>query len=223
MKPRNSGPPADPAGRVSGLRERKRLRTKLAVQAEALRLFAQKGYEQTTVDDIADAAAMSPRTFFRYFPTKEDVILWDEYDDLPFDVLWGERPDGDPLEWLISSVRAVVAELYQKDPELLLTRIKLSFTVPEVRARFLDQQFNVIGPHFAQLANAFGVPLDDLRLPVLLAALYGAMLVAVERWQRNDGREDLVQLFDETIAVLGTGLTDLHLAVAPAKRAARRA
>ena len=57
------------------LRERKRTKTRLMIQAEAFRLFAEKGYENTTVDDIAFAAAISPRTFFRYFPTKEDVVL----------------------------------------------------------------------------------------------------------------------------------------------------
>ncbi len=213
MEPTNSGRRADLADKAPGLRERKRIRVKLMVQAEALKLFARKGYEQTTVDDIADAAAMSPRTFFRYFPTKEDVVLWDEYDDLPFEELWDAQPGADPLVRMISNVRAVLEDIHRKDPELLLTRIKLSFAVPEIRARFLDQQFTLIGPKYAELARTLGVPPDEMRLPVLLAALYGAIVVAVERWQRHDGREDLVQLFDEAISTLVHGLTELRRAV----------
>jgi len=192
------------------------------VQKEALRLFADKGYDQTTVDDIAHAAAMSPRTFFRYFPTKEDVVLWDEYDERPLQELWQTRPGQDPLAQLILGVREIIADVYHKDPELLLTRIKMSVTVPEIRARFLNHQETMIGPYFEQLTDAVGAGRDDLQLAVTLAALYSAMLVAMERWQRHDGREDLLLLFDDAIAALAAGATDLRDTVRAAAAAGTR-
>src|SRR5262245_52260191 len=88
------------------LRERKRTRTRLMIQTEALRLFAEKGYAHTTVEEIADAAAISPRTFFRYFPSKEDVVMWDEYDPLALELLEA-RPDEEPL---VESFRAIIRE-----------------------------------------------------------------------------------------------------------------
>ena len=64
------------------LRERKKAKTRAAIQEHALRLFMEQGYEQTTVEQIADAAEVSPSTFFRYFPTKEDVVMYDAFDPL---------------------------------------------------------------------------------------------------------------------------------------------
>jgi AcrR family transcriptional regulator len=205
----------------SDLRQRKRIRTKQMVQKEALRLFADKGYDQTTIDDIAHAATMSSRTFFRYFPTKEDVVLWDEYDERPMDDVLQFRPGEDPLAQLILRIRAIFADIYQKDPELFLTRTKLSLTVPEIRARFLNAHITLIGPYVARIADTIGAPRDDLRLPVTLAALYSAMIIAVERWQRHDGREDLLRLFDDAIAALAISATDLRDTVQAAAPGAR--
>src|SRR5215207_6109076 len=61
------------------LREPRRLRTRRTIQAQALRLFADKGFQATTIEEIAAAAEMAPRTFFRYFPTKEEVVFWAEF------------------------------------------------------------------------------------------------------------------------------------------------
>jgi AcrR family transcriptional regulator len=198
--------PEDPepnsANGSAELRLRRRIRTKQLVQREALRLFAAKGYDQTTVDDIAHAAAMSSRTFFRYFPAKEDVVLWDEYDERPLREIWQPRPGRDPLTDLVLRIREITADMYRKDPELLLTRTKLSMEIPEIRARFLDQQFKLLGPYLEQLSELIGSPPDDFHLAVTIGAVYSAMLVAMVRWQRGDGREDLLRLFDEAMAAL---------------------
>ena len=195
------------------LRTRKRIRTKQMVQREALRLFADKGYEQTTVDDIAEAAAMSPRTFFRYFPAKEDVVLWDEYDDQPIEELVHEVKRDEVFVELIRQVREMLGAINERDPELLLTRVRLSFSVPEIRARFINQQMMLVGPYFARLTVAVGASPDDLPLAVSLGALFAAMMVAVERWQRRDGRDDLLQIFDEAVEALAASAGELRLTV----------
>ena len=63
-----------------GLRERKKQKTRESIQRTALRLFERQGYEETTIEQIAAAAEISESTFFNYFPTKEDVVLYDAYD-----------------------------------------------------------------------------------------------------------------------------------------------
>ena len=72
-----------------GLRERKKIKLRRSVQSEALRLFAEQGYEDTTVEQIADAADISTTTFYRYFPTKEDVVLDDDYDPIVEHIIGG--------------------------------------------------------------------------------------------------------------------------------------
>jgi AcrR family transcriptional regulator len=225
MPPRTTskvGEPS-PSNGTSDLRVRKRVRTKQMVQKEAMRLFADQGYEQTTVDDIAHAAAMSPRTFFRYFPTKEDVVLWDEYDEQPLEKLWPLPTNGDPFAWLIEQMRRSLADLYTTDPQLLLARVKLSFAVPDIRARFINNQMTTIGPHLEQLSTAAGIRDDDLRLPVTLFALYSATMVAVERWQRNDGRDDLIRILDDAIEALAASTADIRDAVRSAIKRTSRA
>jgi len=206
---------------MPGLRERRRVRVKLMVKAEALKLFADKGYEQTTIDEIAHASAMSPRTFFRYFPTKEDVVLWDEYDELSFAELLSNQGHEDPLVRLITTVRQIIAGVHDRDRDLLLARTRLSFRVPEIRARFLDQQASTMGALYPQLAAALGGDPDDLGLRVMLSALFAAMLVAVERWQHDDGRQDLIDVVDDAVNALAKDRPELRAAVAASVPATR--
>ncbi|MBO0867819.1 MAG: TetR family transcriptional regulator [Micromonosporaceae bacterium] len=212
---------SDDTGATPGLRLRRRIRTKQLVQSEALRLFADKGYEQTTVDDIAHAAAISPRTFFRYFPTKEDVVLWDEYDDVPLPDLLHLEPGVEPVVTVASAVRRLLAEVYTKDPELTLARMKLSLTIPEVRARFMDTLFVGLAPLYRQTATAIGAPPDDLGLQVMLAAIFGMIAVVIQRWQEGDGHQDLMKLYDEGMAALLAGAADLARALPVSRRSTR--
>src|ERR671937_274110 len=94
------------------LRARKKAHTRRAIQEAALRLFLDKGYEATTVQEIAAAAGVSHMTFFRYFPTKEDVVLADEYDSLIVELM-AARPAGEPaLETIRHTLKEGLARVY---------------------------------------------------------------------------------------------------------------
>jgi len=204
-------PGPGPIARSATLRERKRTRLKYQVQTEALRLFTERGYDQTTVDDIAHAAAMSPRTFFRYFPTKEDVVIWDEQDEMDRSVEVMRRVLGDaPLRNMITVIRDLVEDIWRADEDRLLVRIKLCFEVPELRARAVNWYLGQVTPVLAELERIWGVPPADLKLRVLLSSVYAAMFVAVERWAHGNGREDLVGLIDEALVALVAGVVDLE-------------
>lgn len=196
------------AAHTFDLRERKRTRTRLMIQTEALRLFAKKGYTETTVEEIADAAAISPRTFFRYFAGKEDVVMWDEYDPLALDMLQA-RPAG---ESLADAFRAVMREtlggLYRHDPERLLARVRLSATVPELRARFYDAQATAVEVFTPLLAGKRASSAMQVRVVGL--AIIGAVTVALEEWQRGGGESDLLGLVDQAFDALAHGMGELH-------------
>ena len=98
---------AGPRARPVGLRERKKARTRAAIREHALRLFREQGYHATTVEQIAEAAEISPSTFFRYFPTKEDVVLQDDFDLITLEAF--ERSP--PSMSVIAAFRAAVAEV----------------------------------------------------------------------------------------------------------------
>jgi len=122
-----------------GLRERKKQKTRSAIQREAMRLFQEQGYDATTVEQIAEAAEISQSTFFRYFPTKEDVVLLDDYDPI-IARLVAARPAGEPVatairEAMLEAMGAVFAE----DEKLVRDRIEFMLSVPAIRGRMFEQ------------------------------------------------------------------------------------
>ncbi|MDV9200806.1 TetR/AcrR family transcriptional regulator, partial [Streptomyces sp. Wh19] len=128
-----------------GLRERKKLRTRIAIRQAAYRLIAEQGYEATTVEQIAAAAEVSPSTVFRYFPAKEDIVLTDEYDGVLAAALRG-RPAGEPpLESLRHVLAEVLAEFLATGEQELRQRTRLMVEVPAVRARTAGSMSDTAG------------------------------------------------------------------------------
>ncbi|MFD0691487.1 TetR family transcriptional regulator [Actinomadura fibrosa] len=133
---RETGPRATSAG----LRERKKRRTRRAIAAAALRLFAERGYEETTIADIAAAADVSPRTFFSYFPSKEDVVFA-EVDDRLAEVAERLRrtPGESPLATLRRSVVDVLEAIVTEHGEYGAVQVGLMLERPALRARALQR------------------------------------------------------------------------------------
>src|SRR5579864_8423744 len=121
-----------------GLRERKKQKTREAIQREAVRLFQESGYEETTVEQIAAAAEISPSTFFNYFPSKEDVVLYDAYDPMIVTLL-AARPAGEPLSQAIRAVLTLIGTSLERDRQVVYARSKLVMEVPDLRARVWEE------------------------------------------------------------------------------------
>src|SRR6266852_4291227 len=146
-----------------GLRERKKLKTKEAIQREALRLFQEQGYEATTIEEIAAAAEISPSTFFNYFPTKEDVVLFDAYDPVAIRMFL-ERPKDEPLNVGLREVLKNLAAVFERDERMILARGRLFLEVPELRARLWDEAERTQLLILDLLAERTGRRRDDFEL-----------------------------------------------------------
>lgn len=185
---------------MPGLRERKKQQTRDTIQREALRLIAEQGYDATTCEQVAAAAQVSPATLFRYFATKEDLVLQDVYDPLIARAVQ-DRPSGEPP---LTAVRRAFADalalVYEADLEAIRLRTALILSVPALRSRSREQQDSLVHHLADALAGRGGGRADDLATLVVAGALASAVGAAVERWARDGG--DLRVHVDDALASL---------------------
>jgi len=198
-----------------GLRERKKARTRASLREHALRLFREQGYQATTVEQIAAAAEVSPSTFFRYFPTKEDVVLQDDMDIRMLDALARQPADLPP----IPAVRAAMLEAWKSFTPEEWKQIRLggelSASVPEIRARALNEFSRTIDAIAQGIARRSRCTPDPLRVRVLAGAVVGVMMAVFlpEHLEPEDAAKagsylgpDSATRIDEALALLEQGL-----------------
>jgi AcrR family transcriptional regulator len=191
-------------GPKAGLRERKKARTRAEIQRQALRLFRERGYEATTVARIAEAAEVSESTFFRYFPTKEDVVLWDEFDPLIFEAFKAQPAEFDPIRALRDAIRAVLARTSPTEREQLRERVELLLSVPPLRAALVDQIHGPMRLLALAVAERTGRRPDDPAVRTFTGAMMGVGLSAMFAAAENPDA-DIVSLIDEGLAQLEAG------------------
>jgi AcrR family transcriptional regulator len=189
-----------------GLRERKKQRTREAIIDAALDLFASKGFDATTVEDIAAAAEVSPRTFFRYFDSKLDVVMArnaardEDHDDFA-DLLDARPAHEGPLEAMRNIFHQFLAD--RLDDPSVVREFQVLLSSPTLRTFVREKFFE----HEAEMAQAFarrmGVDEDDLSAHVLAAAANATMWSAANRWVAAGADPDqLLPTLDEAFAVL---------------------
>jgi AcrR family transcriptional regulator len=211
----------DQAGAVQlRLRERKKARTRASIQQHAMRLFRAQGYQTTTVEQIAAAAEVSPSTFFRYFATKEDVVLRDDYDRLMLEAFRAQPPEVSPIRAVRAAIRQLGSVLEGLTPEELALeqeRAALQLSVPEIRARWLDESVRAFREFAQVVADRVGSQPEALPVRTFVGASLGAMLGVYLALIDGDpptgsetlkwyGMADLTRTMDEALALLEAGL-----------------
>jgi AcrR family transcriptional regulator len=164
------------------LRDRKRARTRQALIDAATELFARKGYDETTIADIAAAAEIGARTFFSYFASKEE-LLFPEADyrvQAAVDAIATRGPDDGPVDVLLRALGEVNTGNAEMVSPLAELRLRMIQTVPAVRGRALQLQLDAQREIAGHLAEAFPDQIDLVRAGALTGAFIGAVSGALQ-------------------------------------------
>ncbi|MGW3207336.1 TetR/AcrR family transcriptional regulator [Streptomyces sp. NPDC001135] len=188
------------------LRERKKIKTREAIRTATYALIGEQGYDATTIDQIADRAEVSPSTVFRYFPTKEDIVLTDEYDPVILEEI-RTRPADEPWSETIRYVlhRAIESGI-DDDPAVSRLRTHLMVQVPAVRSRMMESM-SATGRMLCQaIGERTGRDPEGLEVRVHAMSLIGTLMETTMYWAENDHRDDFHGLVDRALDVLEHGL-----------------
>jgi AcrR family transcriptional regulator len=194
---------------VVGLRERKKARTREALQEAAMDLFTRHGFDGTTVEEIAEACEVSPRTFFRYFPTKEDVLFADA--DTRRDRLLAvlaEQPAEAPTFAALEAAMRALALDYRDDRAALVARSKVVGGSPQLQAYKAEHQHGweaVVVDALERRSRDHGRPVSREELQLLAAVATAAMRVSLDVWVADADGPELDVLLERAFARLASG------------------
>jgi AcrR family transcriptional regulator len=190
------------AGRAHGLRSRKKVKTRLAIEDTALALFEEQGYDVTTVEEIADRAEVSTTTFFRYFPTKAEVLLSDHGQQLPAlhrAIL--ERP---PAESDLVAVRRAVQQEWVAaiDPARTARKARMVATSPVLRGLSYERGLRWLGSITDALAQRRGLDSPDARCSLAARVVLSVLASAVEGWMAGGCLGDLAEAVEHAFDLM---------------------
>jgi AcrR family transcriptional regulator len=195
---------SDGAGNDSGndsgdWRTAKKAATRARIRSAALELIARDGYDAATVERIADAAGVTHTTFFRYFPTKEDVALSDDYDALIAELIRA-RPasesDGAKIRAaFVGGLETIEAEFRDG----LLAQMRLVIATPALRARLWEEQAQTLRLVLGALGH------DSFETRAVASALIAAASTAILAWAEGGGRASLAGMVDRAFGAVVAG------------------
>ncbi|GAA0912862.1 TetR/AcrR family transcriptional regulator [Streptomyces thermoalcalitolerans] len=190
----------------TGLRERKKLRTRQAIRSAAYALIEEQGYDATTIEQIADRAEVSPSTVSRYFPAKEDIVLTDAYDTVVLEELRARPADEPWTDALRHAMRRALALSMDEEPGATRLRARLAVDVPAVRARMTEKLSDTARLVRREVAARTGLDQDGLEVRVFAASLVSGLMEAALYWAEHGHRDEPGALVDRALDVLDRGL-----------------
>lgn len=168
------------------------------VQEVAVRRFLDEGFDSVTVEDVAAEAEVSPMSVYRWFGTKEGIVLWDEYDPPMLEEIARRLRRSHPFAAIRTALVFLLRDVYDRDRYLVLARSRLVHREPALLARALLDSRGFA----AAIADLLRRDLGDMEADATAAAAVGALTVAVDHWQREDGSRPLADHIDAAFDVL---------------------
>ena len=167
-------------------------------QAVAVELFERKGFDAVTVEDVAAAADVSPISIYRWFGTKERLVLWDEYDPPLFERIASMLSEHEPVQAIRQALMEEIDVAFDASEELVLARSRLAVSTPEIR---MASAADMDGMARGLAGLLMGGSLDDYPASVLARSVVGLLQAAIEEWVRLAGRTPLSTLIDRAFDV----------------------
>jgi AcrR family transcriptional regulator len=163
-----------------GLRERKKNRTRDTIRREACRLIEQNGYANTTIDQIAEAADVAPRTFFRYFPTKESALMADDLDHVTVEALAQQPATMPSLQAFRRALEITMAKVSDSEWQFERDRQRLVFSIPELKAAQFDEYRRTVARLAEAESRRLGRRTDDREVRIFIGAVAGGLMAALD-------------------------------------------
>jgi AcrR family transcriptional regulator len=165
---------------VLGLRDRKKIRTRDTIRREAMRLIEENGYANTTVEQIAEAAEVSPSTFFRYFPSKESVLMANELDLVTIESLAKQPADMPSLPAFRRALEVTMATLSEDQWRFERARLRMVLSIPELKAAQFGEYRRTVAALAETDCRRTGRAPDDFEVRVFIGALAGGLMAVLD-------------------------------------------
>jgi AcrR family transcriptional regulator len=189
-----------------GLRERKKFAAMRRIQEVAMDLFDEREFADVTIEEIAETADVSPSSVYRYFGTKEQVVLWDDFDVRLLDSFEAEFASHRPVEAMRRSLSGAITELFNRDDDLVKRKTRYALEEPALRPALLEQT-DVFTQRVAEaFARASGQAADELEPQVVAATLIAALMAAARHWYSHGYQNPVVDEFEQALAIVERGL-----------------
>jgi AcrR family transcriptional regulator len=194
-----------------GRREQKKRETRRRLERIAVELFAERGYDDVTIDEIVAAAQTSKTTFYRYYAAKEDLLLSRHHHLIALiPVAVAARPPGEGLLDAVCNGLRDVEPQVEPDDDLVLDKARLLFETPSLASHLVRQSRDWESALAATIADRLGIAdADDPGPQVLAAAILASLRVVVTHWLTHDAHDDFVDEARRQLLALRTTLGQL--------------